>query len=355
VRIVVTGGGTGGHVYPALEVARLAQEEADLLYMGSLRGMEGGACESRGVLFQGFDAGPVYKPASIPGAIALAKLFRASLEAKKALRIAKPDIVFSTGGYSSAPVMRAAKSLGIKLAIHACDTIPGRTLRMFADYAKVVTSTFEQTKSVLGREVIRTGLPIREELRRQTEKRQPDDQFVMVLGGSGGAKFLNEMVPLAAEKLTGIRFLHSAGKTQYESVKDSVAGISGYDMRPYIEATQLAGAYQTAGLVIARSGSSISEYAMARIPSILIPLPSSADDHQFHNAKEFASIGGSTVMTQGVRNGEREANAESLAQEIQNWLENAPRREAAMKALAEWDRPDATIQIWQAIVGATRT
>jgi UDP-N-acetylglucosamine--N-acetylmuramyl-(pentapeptide) pyrophosphoryl-undecaprenol N-acetylglucosamine transferase len=349
MRIVVTGGGTGGHVYPALEIARIAQEEADLTYMGSLRGMEGNACEQRGILFHGFDTEPVYSYKSLAGIKALAKLLKASGVAKKLLKLSHPDIVFSTGGYSSAPVMRAAKSLGIPLAIHACDTVPGRSLRMFSDYAKLVTSTFIKTESVLGREVLRTGHPIRNELRRQTANRQPESNFVVILGGSGGAKFLNEVVPIAGKQLPDVKFLHSAGKAQYDQCKHLADGLSNYEMVPYLEADRLAEAYCKATLVIARSGSGISEYAMTRIPSILIPLPSSADDHQFHNAREFAEIGGATLMSQDERPSERRADSETLAAEIMRWLDNQNLQEKARESLASWDRPNATMEIWKAI------
>ncbi len=348
MRVVVTGGGTGGHVYPALEVCRIAQEEADLLYIGSSRGMEGAACEARGIQFVGLDSGPVYSPFSPAGIKALVGLFRASLVAKKKLQQWKPDVVFSTGGYSSAPVMRAAKQLGIPLAIHACDTIPGRSLRMFAKDARVVTSTFRATANALpGCNVVRTGHPIRQELRETIGKREPEDKFVLVLGGSGGAKFLNEVMPLVAPKLGGAEILHSAGKTQYDQFKHLVDGIPNYDMRPYLEADVLADAYRRASVIIARSGSGISEYAMARIPSILVPLPSSADDHQFHNAKEFESFGGASVLTQNLREGETQATSENIAREIFEWF--ADETGHAQRGLAEWDAPDATIRIWNEI------
>ncbi|MEI7577980.1 MAG: UDP-N-acetylglucosamine--N-acetylmuramyl-(pentapeptide) pyrophosphoryl-undecaprenol N-acetylglucosamine transferase [Armatimonadota bacterium] len=348
MRVVVTGGGTGGHVYPALEVCRIAQEEADLLYIGSNRGMEGRACEERGIQFVGLDSGPVYSPFSSAGIKALIGLFRASLVAKKKLQQWKPDVVFSTGGYSSAPVMRASKQLGIPLAIHACDTIPGRSLRMFAKDARVVTSTFHWTSGALpGCKVVRTGHPIRQELREAVAKRQPEEKYVLVLGGSGGAKFLNEVMPLVAPKLDGAKIIHSAGKTQYDQFKHLAEGIAGYDMRPYLEADVLADAYRRASLIIARSGSGISEYAMARIPSILVPLPSSADDHQFHNAKEFESFGGASVLTQDERVGEIQATPDTIAREILKWFADEPGD--AERVLAEWDVPGATVQIWDEI------
>ena len=348
MRVVVTGGGTGGHVYPALEICRIAQEEADLLYIGSLRGMEMDACADRGINAFGLDSGPVYNPLSIGGAKALFKLWLASFEAKKKLTQYKPDVVFSTGGYSSAPVMKAAKELGIPMAIHACDTIPGRSLRMFAKEAKVVTSTFRATARALpGCNVVRTGHPIRHELREALQHRQPEEKYVLVLGGSGGAKFLNEVMPLVSPQLEGAKILHSAGKGQYDQFKHLVDGVPNYDMRPYLESDVLADAYRRASLIIARSGSGISEYAMARIPSILVPLPSSADDHQFHNAKEFESFGGASLLTQDVREGEIQATPESIAREIREWF--ADETGHAERGLSDWDTPGATIQIWNEI------
>jgi UDP-N-acetylglucosamine--N-acetylmuramyl-(pentapeptide) pyrophosphoryl-undecaprenol N-acetylglucosamine transferase len=347
LRVIITGGGTGGHVYPALEIAALAQEEADLVYFGSHRGMEGQACEQRGYRFQGFDSVPVYSYKSISGAIALAKLLRASVVAKKMMAAMKPDIVFSTGGYSSAPVMKAAKSLGIPLAIHACDTIPGRSLRMFANYAKVVTATFRSTEQILGRQVTRTGHPVRSELRKAVSSRKPEENLIVVLGGSGGAKFLNEMVPQAARLLPDVRVLHSAGKTQYEKARHLISGLEArYDMRPYFESEVMSQVYQTGTLAIARSGGTVSEFAMARMPSILVPLPTSADNHQHRNAQEFQEMGAASLLNQET------CTVEQLASEINVWLKDKNKQETAACALSEWDMPDATFQIWSAVKSA---
>ena len=347
MRVIITGGGTGGHVYPALEVATLAQEEADLVYFGSNRGMEGEACERHGYKFQGFDSVPVYSYKSLAGAIALAKLLRASVAAKKMMAAMKPDVVFSTGGYSSAPVMRAAKALGVPLAIHACDTIPGRSLRMFSNYAKVVTATFRATEEILGRSVQRTGHPVRSELRGEIGKRRPEENLIVVLGGSGGAKYLNEMVPQAARMLDNVRVMHSAGKTQYEASRHLVSGIEHrYDMRAYFEANIMVKVYQTASLAIARSGSTVSEFAMARLPSILVPLPTSADNHQFRNAQEFEAMGAATIANQET------CTVEELASQINVWLKDKNKQESAAQALSEWDMPDATYRIWAAVKDA---
>lgn len=348
MRLVITGGGTGGHVYPALEVASVAQEEAELLYLGSLRGMEGAACEQRGIAFKGFASEPVYKALSLGGAHAILKLFLASLEAKKELKRFKPDVVFSTGGYSSAPVMRAAKSLGVPLAIHACDTIPGRSLRMFADYAKVVTSSFIHTQQVLGSKVVRTGHPVRGDLRRALSTTTNKLQKVVVLGGSGGAKFLNDTIPQVAKITPEVEFLLAAGKKQFDAYANASEGIPNLKIVPYLEQPELIGALQTASIAIARSGSGISEFAVARIPSILVPLPTSADDHQLHNAIEFMNLGGSSILLQ-TEGQFPQATPESISENVLSWLQNPERIASAEKSLAEWDQSNATFSIWNEI------
>ena len=306
--------------------------------------MEGEACLQHGYLFKGFDSVPVYSYKSLDGVKALAKLLKASIDAKKAMSAMKPDVVFSTGGYSSAPVMRAAKSLGVPLAIHACDTIPGRSLRMFANYARVVTTTFRTTGEILGREVERTGHPIRRELREAVQRRQPKENLVIVLGGSGGAKFLNEMVPKAARFIPELEVLHSTGKAQYDQYKGSTLGLEDrYDLRPYLEAEAMANAYRTATLAIARSGSTVSEFAMARIPSVLVPLPTSAENHQYRNAQEFEAMGAASLVNQET------CSAEQLASEINLWLKDEAKQQKAAQALSEWDIPDATYRIWAAV------
>jgi UDP-N-acetylglucosamine--N-acetylmuramyl-(pentapeptide) pyrophosphoryl-undecaprenol N-acetylglucosamine transferase len=351
MRVIVTGGGTGGHVYPALEVARVAANSgAEILYLGSLRGMEWKACMSRGITFHGFASEPVYNYKSISGIRTLAKLMLLSNDAKKKLIAAQADIVFSTGGYSSAPVMAGAKRAGIPLVIHTCDTVPGRSLRMFGGYASAVTSSFHGTKKFFDGKVVRTGHPIREELRSSLRANHGGENLLVVLGGSQGSQFLNESVPVAAGLIPNLKVLHSAGPKQFQVTAELAKSLGArYVVKPYLEADELSEIYSSASLAIGRSGAGISEFAMARMPSILVPLPSSADDHQFVNAQEFEGIGGASVFTQNIRENANQATPENLAVAINFWLENNTGRQSAKEALGAWDVPDATEQIWQQI------
>lgn len=338
MRIVLTGGGTGGHIYPALEVGR---EFDDVRYLGSRRGQEGRLCSARGIPFEGFASEPLWSLRTPAGWRALVRLLRATGAAKGALRRERPDAVFSTGGYSAAPVLAAARSLGIPYVVHEGNSMPGRVTRMFAPRAAAVLCTFRTTTTGL-KGAVRTGHPVRRELREASLGRR-DEPLGIVLGGSQGSQFLNEGVPKAAREVGGLRWLHATGPTHYEASKGLAFG--GYEMVPYLEADQIADAYARATLAVARSGSTLAEFAAFRIPSVLVPLPTSADDHQRQNAYEFELMGAATVCEQGKGD---------LAAAIRAWVEDPARREAAKRALAAWDVPDATARIASIIKASAR-
>ncbi len=335
MRLVLTGGGTGGHIYPALEVGQLAEERgAHLRYFGSLRGQESAVCARLGIPFSGFASEPLWSLRTPRGWRAAARLLRATGDAKRAFRADRPDVVFSTGGYSAAPVMAAARALGIPYVIHEGNSMPGRTTRMFAPGAAAVACTFRTTVGRLPG-AVRTGHPVRRELR-AAALRRAETPLVVVVGGSQGARFLNQEVPAAARKIQGLSWLHASGPGQFEEFKDAAKGIEGYELVPFIEADRLADAYAHAMLAVARSGSTLAEFAVFRLPSVLVPLPSSADDHQRFNAREFAEMGAAIVCEQ---------EGGDLTGAIREWVEDSARRVAAEKALSEWDIPDATARL----------
>lgn len=332
MRLVLTGGGTGGHIYPAVEVGRLAVERgATLSYLGSLRGQEAAVCERLGIPFQGFGSEPLWSLRTPRGWRAVARLARATREAKRVLRRERPDAVFSTGGYSAAPIMAAARSLGTPYVVHEGNSMPGRTTRLFAPRAAAVCCTFRTTEGRLPG-AVRTGHPIRRELREAAAHRE-ETPLVVVVGGSQGARFLNEGAPRAAREFEGLTWLHATGPGGYEEFK--ACGFEGYEIVPFIEADRLADAYAHARLAVARSGSTLAEFAAFRLPSVLVPLPTSADDHQRANAREFVAMGAATLVEQ---------EGGDLGAAIREWSDPA-RREKAKKALEEWDVPDATARL----------
>jgi UDP-N-acetylglucosamine--N-acetylmuramyl-(pentapeptide) pyrophosphoryl-undecaprenol N-acetylglucosamine transferase len=343
MRLVLTGGGTGGHIYPALEVGRLAQERGfELLYLGSIRGQEGAICQSQGVLFQGFPAEPLGSFKSVAGWKSVASLYRAIGMVKKALQASNPDVVFSTGGYSAAPVVAAAKMLRIPYVLHEANSMPGRANRMFAKGACSVACTFRTMESHFPG-AVRTGMPIRKSLRAGAASRSPEGRTVLVVGGSQGSLFLNEAVSEAAHQLKETKFLHSAGRAHAESLQSQVKDLPNYKVVPFFESEAMVDAYQRATVAVARSGGTLAEFAMFGLPSVLVPLPTSADDHQMHNAREFVNLGAARLVPQD------EATPERIAAEIEGWLGDSEALKRAANALHDWDVPDATERIVQLI------
>lgn len=355
LRLIVTGGGTGGHVYPALEVARFAREQgAEIAYLGSLRGQEGKACAAMDVRFQGFPSEPLYSLKTPRGWKALARLVQARSLAKRALKVADPDVVFSTGGYSAGPVVAAARSLGIPYCIHEANSVPGRSNLMFAKEADAFTTVFKSTERFApGVNCTRTGQPIRHELRQAVAGRAPEPEMVLVVGGSQGSEFLNGAVPRAAtnEALQFTKFLHASGPKNFETTFQLAEALElgdRYKVVPYLETAQILEAYQKTTLVVGRSGGTLAELAMFGIPSVLVPLPTAAGDHQFHNGEEFVEMHAATVLRQP------EATPSALASAISEWLLDAPGRLKAASALQEWDVPDATERIYGLIQEAAQ-
>lgn len=357
MKLVVTGGGTGGHVFPALEVARHAQESGtEILYLGSLRGQERAACGKAGLAFRGFPSEPVYSVKSPKGWKALINLARATLQARSVLKEGNPDAVFSTGGYSSAPVVRAAITLGIPFVLHEQNAVPGRSNKMSAKRAFAVATTFHlAAEHFHGCRVERTGLPVREELREAAMTRgltmDAYPMRILVVGGSQGAASINEAALQAATRMTkDLRWTHVTGKNHFETIYHTFEKLgigSIYEVKAFLEGSEMAAAYADASIVVGRSGAgTLSELAAFGLPSILTPYPTSHANHQYYNAKEFADMGAATIIPQASLGPAR------LEEALLSWLDSGPARDSAREALAGWDRPDAAEAIMKLLVEA---
>lgn len=337
MKLVVTGGGTGGHVFPAMEVAIEARSRGmDVAYFGSLRGQEGEASRVAGVAFQGFPAQPLWSLKTLRGWKSAIGLMKASATARQAMAAHRPDVVFSTGGYSAAPIMYAARKLGVPLVIHEQNSIPGRSNRIFAKYAAAVGVTFHRSLRVFGATAVRVGLPVRKELlaaavgaRRRTH--------VVVVGGSQGAQAVNAVAEKAADADAPHPWIHATGPANFDAAIAARAR-AGYRVEPYLNVDQMGQALASAAVVLGRAGAStMTEIAWFGLPSILIPLPIAMDDHQTENAREFEALGIATLLPQS------EATPERVLDLVRHWREADP---ADIQAkCAEWIVPDSVDRI----------
>lgn len=359
MRLVVTGGGTGGHAYPALETARGAREQGiDVHFWGSMRGPERGLAEKADLPFVGFNSHPVYGLYTPAGLKALLRLLKASHAARKRLEELRPNAVFSTGGYASAPVVQAAKKMGLPFVIHEQNSVPGRTNRILGQTASAVCIVFHGAKSYFPQDrVHRTGMPVREQFRSAEQGRldfecvngSGHQPLVLVMGGSQGSAALNDAALATAVRMARaeVQWIHITGTKHFESTmqsKEKMAIRSEYDLRPYVEGRQMAEVMFSSCLAVCRSGAgTMTELAAMRKPSILVPYPYAHSQHQLRNAEEFAKMGAAEVLTQD------QLHAAGLEARILGWLNDADRIRQAQDALAEWDIVDSVPRILQIV------
>lgn len=325
MRIVVTGGGTGGHIYPALAVVEALMKNSGeppgverLVYIGKTGGLEEELATARQLEFRGitFEGMPRKNPFRwIAWYFSLEQAIKA---ATAMLREIDPHVILGTGGYVSAPVLLSAQKLKIPYVVHEPDAHPGLANRFLAKEARYVTAAFdaarEQFRLKPGTEFIVTGNPIREgfgqitkaeavdKLNAQGFQWKADRPVVLVFGGSQGARTLNRAMIGAAESLlneSGCQILHVSGKKLHDETRsqlpESLKNRPDYVLTPFWEAMALA--LSAADLVLCRAGSlTLSEVYASGAPSVLVPYPYAAADHQTKNAEVSAKAGASVML-----------------------------------------------------------
>lgn len=341
-------------MYPALEVAERARNsEWEVVYLGSNRGIEKKSCERVEVAFEGFSSEPIYRLYTLRGFLAAVNMAKARKAAMESLKRHLPDVVFSTGGYASAPIVSAAKALGIPYVIHEQNTVPGRTNRILGQGAKAVCVVFESATRFFPEGMTHvTGMPIRASLRQSAQGSLPMTHslekaapIVLVMGGSQGSEALNDISLTTAVRMasTPVQWVHVTGARYFERTSitlEKMAMKADYSVKAYLDADEMASALFSCSLVVSRSGAgTLAETAAFRKPAILIPYPQSFGDHQRLNAMEFLQMEAADIVDQ------TELNAAALEKLILGWLEDEPRCEKARIALAVWDKPDAADEI----------
>ncbi|MCX6344793.1 MAG: undecaprenyldiphospho-muramoylpentapeptide beta-N-acetylglucosaminyltransferase [Armatimonadetes bacterium] len=299
MKVALTGGGTGGHIYPAISVGQAALEAdpgVDLLFIGSSHGPEGKLASDAGIPFKAVPSAPLTKSLSIASAAAMIKLIAGIFRARRILKNFGPDVVIGTGGYTTAAVLLAARSLGCKIVIHEQNAVPGRTnlwLTRISD--KVCVSVGSSAKFFSADKVVVTGMPVRKDFAALIAKADArrelglsEDLFtILVVGGSQGAKRLNELVIEMWPKLDdgATQIFHQVGERNISDMQ-AHAGLN-YRVEAYVDMPL---AVAAADMVICRSGAStIAEITAAGLPSILVPYPYAYADHQKLNAQDLVS------------------------------------------------------------------
>jgi len=322
MKIILTGGGTGGHIYPALGVAealRCENPEAELLFVGSRQGPEGRIAQRAGLRFIGLPSRPFGQKLSIANAAALLTLAGALIRAILVLRRERPDLVIGTGGYTSAAVVLAQGLRRKPTLIHEQNAVPGRTNLFLSRFADAVCVTYEESVDHFRRKNVRvTGLPIRREIAAPRDKAdarvklglKPDLFTVLVYGGSQGARGINKLTVAAVNLLQGqgIQILHQTGARNYDDVKEiAPSDADFYHIVGYIDEPEVA--YWAADLILCRSGAStLAELCAVGLPAILVPYPYAYADHQMKNARVLEKRGAAVVVNEKTATGGELAN-----------------------------------------------
>jgi UDP-N-acetylglucosamine--N-acetylmuramyl-(pentapeptide) pyrophosphoryl-undecaprenol N-acetylglucosamine transferase len=348
IRVVIAGGGTGGHLYPGIAVAReLRRRRPDALvtFAGTAKGIE-----KRVVPREGFPL-DLLRSAGLkgmsPGALVrgLALLPLSGLDAWQIISSRRPDIVIGVGGYSSGPVVLAAAVRGIPTLLLEQNAVPGLTNRLLARIVSAAAVTFESTREYFGRRSIVTGNPVRPEFFEQTPAAAAGGPSrVLIFGGSQGAHAINMAMVAAAERLAAhpgrVAITHQTGERDLERVRAgySRAGIEAR-VEPFLFAMDRE--MTSADLVVCRAGATtLAELTAAGVPAILVPLPTAADDHQRRNAEVLVAAGAAEMIEQKDLDGAR------LAGRIEALLQDPDRLRGMADQARRFARPDAA----QAIV-----
>ncbi len=306
--VFIAGGGTGGHVMPALAVARQLMQDnpsVNVEFVGTAQGMEATLVPEAGFKLHELPVRPLKRVGlknTVKALFALPKALFASL---KLIKEKQPKAVIGVGGYAAGPIVLAARLKGIPTAIMEQNSFPGLTNRILSKLVREIY-TGMPTQRFPVKKVRFLGNPVRSEIIAAREKsyEEPKDGFtLLVAGGSQGAHAVNELLADAAPTLSaisGLKIIHQAGKSDVDLLKEaySAAGISA-DVFAFD--SKMAEKYSAAHLIIARAGAmTISEIAAIGRPAILIPFPYASDNHQLFNAKYLANYGAAIIMEQKV-------------------------------------------------------
>lgn len=306
LRVIVSGGGTGGHIFPAVSIAnavRRLRPDAQILFIGAQGRMEmqrvpDAGYEIKGLPIRGFFR-PLWKPANIGVAI---DYLRSKWQAKKILRDFRPDVAVGVGGYASSAALGAANSLGIPTLIQEQNSYAGLANKQLAGKASKICVAYEGMERFFPKDkIMLTGNPVRQSLLDTTLSREdavrsfgfnPQQKTVLLVGGSLGARTINESVLQLLDLVarSGVQFIWQTGKFYYAEIQQRLKGHDLPNLKVTDFITDMGAAYRAADLVISRAGaSSISEFCLIGKPVILVPSPNVAEDHQTKNALALAN------------------------------------------------------------------
>lgn len=360
MRVIMTGGGTGGHIYPAIAIAETIKEnnpEAEILFVGTQKGLEKDLVPQNGypikfITVSGFNRKNMLKNVKV-----VKDLLKGSREAKQIIKNFNPDVVIGTGGYVCGPVVRTAHKMGIKTFIHEQNAFPGVTNKMLEKHVKKIFISFADAEKYFKdkNKLVLSGNPVRKAFfdadKSQSRKKlgESDDSFVILcFGGSRGAGKINNVMLEVLDSLnhiSGISLYFVTGAVYYDSIlkemkEKGIAQSGNIHIKKYIDNMQ--DYLSAADLVISRSGAlTVSEITVCGKASVLIPSPNVTGNHQFYNAKAVADKGGAILIE------EKDLSADEILKVISSLKRDADKLEDMEKSSKACAPKDATKIIYK--------
>jgi UDP-N-acetylglucosamine--N-acetylmuramyl-(pentapeptide) pyrophosphoryl-undecaprenol N-acetylglucosamine transferase len=344
MRVILAGGGTGGHVIPALAIAQelRSRYNAEVLFVGTQRGIETRLVPAAGFKLHLIQVGALNRVDLATRLKTLLDLPRALMESAKLIREFRPDVMIGVGGYASGPAMLTAAMMSVPTIAFEPNVVPGFANRMVAPMVSAAAVHFEATCHYF-RNCHVTGVPVRQEFFHVPTRSKDARPTLLVFGGSQGAHAINQAVldalPKLMEAVPGIHVIHQTGERDYVPAQEVyLRTMISAEVSPFID--DMPGAFARADLLVCRSGAStVAEITAAGKPAIFVPLPTAADDHQTQNAATLVDGGAARLLPQS------ELSSDCLVNEIAELLRDRARLAAMAAAARRFAHPDAAARI----------
>ncbi len=350
MRILIAGGGTGGHLFPGIALAEELvgrNQGHEVLFVGTRHGLEVRHVPRAGFALELIEVGQLKGKGLLGWLRGLLGIPRAMWQSRRILRRHRPDVVVGVGGYASGPVVLTAWTKRIPTMVMEQNALPGFTNRVLGRFVRKVVVAFEEALAGFPRrKVLMLGNPVRKDLVDNflRSKEPADGAHLLVFGGSQGARTLNRVLPEAmrilveqVERIDDLHLVHQTGEREFTQVEERYRELglqSRVEVKAFID--DMATAYRKTDLVVCRAGAStVTELSLCHKPAILVPFPYAADNHQENNARSLVEVGAAVMVR------EAELTADRLADEVAAILCDPERRARMEEAAGSVSRPEA--------------
>ncbi|WP_430813031.1 undecaprenyldiphospho-muramoylpentapeptide beta-N-acetylglucosaminyltransferase [Carboxylicivirga sp. RSCT41] len=356
IRVIISGGGTGGHIFPAISIAnavKASRPDAEILFVGAEGKMEMEKVPAAGFEIVGLPVAGLHRKLTLRNLAFPFKLLRSLLKAKSVIRNFKPDVAVGVGGYASGPVLRIASQSGIPSLLQEQNSFPGITNRLLAKKAAKICVAYDKMERFFAKDkILITGNPVRNDLLSDISKEEAlshwklaqDKKTILVIGGSLGARSVNNgIINTISDLPAGIQVIWQTGKFYFSEMNEKLPS----ELKGRVVVTDFISrmdmAFAAADLVVSRAGaSSISELAILGKPTVFVPSPNVSEDHQTKNAMALVEKDAAVLV--------KDAQVNSLLDEAAALLSQDEKLAELAKNIKQFARPDAADDIAEEVI-----